>query len=71
MTYDPITDLRILRPSDPGTFSKLQYRRLGKYKETDWVDVPVIDEENLNDRKDDTFTSSIQRGVCKEDSSVS
>jgi hypothetical protein len=71
MTYDPITDLRILRPSDPGIFSKLQYRRLGKYKETDWVDVPVIDEENLNDRKDNTLTPNIQRGIREEDPSVS
>jgi hypothetical protein len=81
MTYDPITDIRLVELRERISLGKdlyedkfigykIQYRRLGKYKDSDWVTATTI-KEFINDRKDNSFASNLQRSVREEDPSVS
>ena len=82
MTYDPITDIRLVEIikridissdtyHDTVAGYRIEYRRLGQYKESDWVAAPTIKEYSVNDRKDNPLSSDIQRSICEEDSSIS
>jgi hypothetical protein len=69
MTYNPITDIRLVEIreqlhlgnniyEDKLLGFRIEYRRQGRYKESDWKSATTI-KEYINDRKDNPLTPSL------------
>ena len=70
--WSPIRDIRLIKIVDKNNNIvdyRLEFRRIGAYG--NYEIAPTIKEEIIYDREDNTFSSDIQRSVCKEDTPLS